>query len=329
MDWQWGGILAASSQPRRTVISVPSTSLACSSGGRLGSGCYSGGCNRWLCCGRVWKSHNTCITRLSSKGSLAARQLSGVEHSGVDRQWGGILAASIGPCCTIISVPSTSLACSSGGRLGSGCYSGGCNRWLRCWRVWKSHNACITRLSSKGSLAARQLSGIERSGVVWQGGGILAASIGPCRSIISVPTTTLACNSGGRLRSGCYCGGCNRWLCRGRVWKSHNTRITRLSSERGLAALQLSGEERCGRDWMRQGVLATSLGPWGRIIGVELANVGVCRSWCGTDGSAAGATCLPTVLSGTTRRLIGVAGGITVRHLNTARCGPRLRVVSV
>ena len=81
---------------------------------------------------------------------------------------------------------------------------------------------------------------------------------------------------------------------------------------------------------MRQGILATSVGPWGRIIGVELANVGVCRSWCGTaGGSAAGATSLPTVLSGTTRRLIGVAGGITVRHLNAARCGPRLRVVSV
>jgi len=278
----------------------------------------------------VGKSHNTCIACLSSERGLAALQLSGEEHSGVDRQWGGILAASIGPCRSIISVPTTTLACNSGGRLRSGCYFGGCNRWLCRGRVWKSHNTRITRLSSKGSLAARQLSGEEHSGVDRQWGGILAASIGPCCTIISVPSTSLACSSGGRFRSGCYSGGCNRWLCRGRVWKSHNACITRLSSKGSLAARQLSGIERSGVVWQGGGILAASIGPCRRIIGVELANVGVCRSWCGTaGGSAAGATCLPTVLSGTTRRLIGVAGGITVRHLNTARCGPRLRVVSV
>ena len=132
--------------------------------------------------------------------------------------------------------------------------------------------------------------------------GVLAASSMPCRTVISVPTTTLACN---------------RWLRCGRVWKSHNTSITRLSSKDSLAALQLSSIECCGRDRMWHGILAASSVPCRRIIGVELAIVGV-----------ACATCLPTEVSGTTRRLIGVAGGVTVRRLNAARCGPRLRVVS-
>ena len=153
-----------------------------------------------------------------------------------------------------------------------------------------------------------------------------ATSIGPWGRIISIPATSLACNSGGRLGSGCNGCGCNRWLRCGRAWKSHNACITCLSSESTLAALQLSGIEHSGVVWMRYCVHATSIGPWGRVIGIELAIVGVCRGSC---RGAAGASSLNTKVDGTTHRLIGVAGGIAVCHLNAARFGPRLRVVSV
>ena len=68
---------------------------------------------------------------------------------------------------------------------------------------------------------------------------------------------------------------------------------------------------------MWHGILAASSVPCRRIIGVEFAIVGVASA------------SLPTKVSGTTRHLIGVAGGITVRLPNAARCGPRLRVVSI
>ncbi len=164
----------------------------------------------------------------------------------------------------------------------------------------------------------------------WQWGGILAASSQPRRTVISIPTTSLAGKSGGRFGSGSHSCGCNRWLRCGRAGKSHNACLACLSSKSSVAALQLGGVKHSGVVWVRQGVHATSSGPWGRIVGVELAIVGICRGSCRrTAGSAACSICLTTILDGTTHRPIGVAGGIAVCHLNAARFGPRLRVVSV
>ena len=157
-----------------------------------------------------------------------------------------------------------------------------------------------------------------------------ATSIGPCRTIISIPATSLACKSGGQLSSRCYGRRCNRWLRCGRAGKSHNACLACLSSKSSVAALQLGGVKHSGVVWMRYCVHATSIGPWGRIIGIELAIVGVCRGSCRrTAGGAACSICLTTILDGTTHRPIGIARGIAVCHLNAARFGPRLRIVSV
>ena len=134
-----------------------------------------------------------------------------------------------------------------------------------------------------------------------------------------------------RLCRGSESGNCSGLRCRGwgrlccwRVWKSHNARATYLSSKSTFAALQLSGVEHGGVDWLRQSILAPSNWPWCRIIGVELACILVCSRY----HIAAFTTRLPTIVSGTTRCLIGVAWRITVCLLYTTGSGPRLRVVS-
>ena len=91
------GVFAASNRPWGSVIGVPTTTLAYS--------CSNSRCRCW----RVGKSLNTRTIILSTKGSLAALQLRGVEHGGRDWMWQGILATGVGPWCGIIGVKLTSV----------------------------------------------------------------------------------------------------------------------------------------------------------------------------------------------------------------------------
>ena len=118
-------------------------------------------------CWRVGKSLNTRTTNLSTKTSLAALQLSGEEHCGITRMRHGVFAASNRPWGSVIGVPTTTLTYS--------CSNSRC----RCWRVGKSLNTRTIILSTKGSLAALQLRGVEHGGRDWMWQGILATGVGP------------------------------------------------------------------------------------------------------------------------------------------------------